>query len=190
MAAEEMACIGAAMGAEMGEAEENLLPEAEQQRLALRVLLLQAGKSALLLTIILSLLYALGTYFLGQEQSYAAQARAEIEALREQVGDLDIQSSQLRLLQNELSSIALPLEVVLELYERTPSAVAINHMHYDSRGALILGGEASGFQAVNDFLTALNQSDIFDNVELSHSSTSHNSNAQFVDFRLTAKVKQ
>lgn len=185
----EMACVGAAMGGVAGEATENLLPAPEQLKLATRTLLRTGAQFAALAAVLVTLAVLLGLHYFAEERDYAQATRQRIEALRNQVGDLDVQSTQLGLLKSELTAISLPLEVVLELYDRTPDNIALNKFHFDARGSLNLGGEASSFDAVHNYLETLNKSPVFSDIELRSSAKSQNSASEFVDFRLDARIR-
>lgn len=190
LSSDDVACIGAALSAETGLPTEDLLPREERRRLVLRGALVE-GLQALGLAILAAVLvYGIVMYLIQQETSYAARAHTRIEVLRSEMGDLDVRSAQVKLLKNELSTISLPLEIVLALYDRVPNSVAISHFHYDSRGGLLLAGEASDFADVRELLSALNDSPFFSDVTLSHTSRSQQDRSSIVEFRLTLDVRK
>ncbi len=186
---EAAGCIGAALGADHGAHSEDLLSERDQRRLKLRRVFTEAAQVAALGVICAALLYFLSLTFIRQEQRFAQKARADIDALGENVGELKQKSEQIRRLRAEIDTVSAPLEVVLELYARTPSTVGINFLHYDGARPLVLAGEAPSFDVVNQFLSELNSSPQFDQVKLAHVSRTLQGQSDLVEFRMTLLVR-
>lgn len=181
-------CVGAALGGGEDGLTENLLPKRERLKLEVRALLAEVARLAATVACLGLLLFFVGQHYFSEERDHLARTRDEIEAIRQQVGDLDVKSSQMRIVKSELATVSLPLEVVLELYERTPNDIAVNRFHYDAGGSVTLGGEAKSFESVHAFLGVLNGSELFDKVELKYSSKSTGTSSSFVDFRVVARI--
>lgn len=167
----------------------NLLPASYLRWLEPRRLLLRARATGLLLLWFFALLAGMGYYHYQDQIARAEVARARIDALGADLGDLEAKSEALRLLRGERERVGVPLAVVLELYDKTPSQLAINSMRLESRGLLILGCEAPDFQAVFTFLEALKSSALLEQVELLSSSRPQHAAGGPVEFKVQAQLR-
>jgi hypothetical protein len=186
--ASDLICVGAALGAVDAVSTGNLLPRRELRRQAFqrlareaKVLVLGAAWTALALG-------GAGHQAFEIERAAADRAANETALLQREAGDLVSQYEQLELLAGERARVALPLRLVLELYERTPQDIGIVQMVYDDRGSLILGGEASGYTAVFSYLSALGRSPLLRDVRLVHSSKPRSAGKALIEFKLQATV--
>jgi hypothetical protein len=180
---------GAALLADAPVASANLLPASYLRWLEPRRLLRRARTTGLLLLWFAGLLGALGYYHYQDQIARAEVARARIEALGAGLGDLEAKSETLRLLRGEQKQVSLPLALVLELYDKTPSQIAVNNMRMESRGLLILGCEAPDFQALFAFLEALKSSAMLEQVELINSSQPQHAAGGLVEFKVQAQLR-
>ena len=167
----------------------NLLPASYLRWLEPRRLLLRARTTGLLLLWFFALLAGLGYFHYQEQVARAEAARERMEALGADLGDLEAKSEALRLLRGERERVGVPLAVVLELYDKTPSQIAINSMRLESRGLLILGCEAPDFQAVFTFLEALKSSALLEQVELLSSSRPQHAAGGLVEFKVQAQLR-
>jgi Tfp pilus assembly protein PilN len=186
--ASDLVCVGAALGATRNDIAGNLLPRREARRQAARRLLREAKMLALGGLWAGVALFAAGYQAFETERGIAATATAETARLREEAGDLVAQYERLEQLAGERTRVALPLRLVLDLYERTPPDIGLVQLVYDDRGTLILGGEASGYPAVFTYLAALGKSSLLREVALTHSSKPRASKTALVEFKVQASV--
>lgn len=180
--------VGGAIGGAVAGIEDNLLPETIRRTLVLRKLRQTILFFAIALLATVGTAYALVEYSIRNEAAYVQTTRAALDELRSDVGDLDLQNDQLRRLGVEFATISLPLDVVLELYKITPDTVGVTRWNYNARGFMEMRGEAPGFDAVHEYLAALQASPYFLNVELQFSERPRNDATSLVNFRIEAEV--
>ncbi|MBN2311293.1 MAG: PilN domain-containing protein [Candidatus Hydrogenedentes bacterium] len=181
--------VGAALGAS-GQVSASLLPEREVHSLVLKRAFRQAKTLALLVAWLAAVLSGIIYYSFYKERVRGERAQEAIAALEEEVGDLRAQSEALTLLAGERVLVRLPLSVVLELYERTPAAVAVNSMQLSARGALVLRGESSSFPLVLQYIDNLSQSPLLRKVELVYITRPEGgAGGELAEFKVTAQLK-
>jgi hypothetical protein len=180
-------CIAAALAPVAPGAMDDLLPPAEQRRIALGRLVRQAAVTVPAVLWCVGVLYGLFAYFLDQERAYIERTRVEIRELRSAAGDLEGQSQRLAALRGEFQEVSGPLEIVLELYRRTPQSIALNFMSYDARRTLVIGGESPSYPALLEYVTALQDSPWFREVGMNYGAQPRSSAGAFVDFKITCR---
>ncbi len=181
-------CVAAALAPAGLGAMDDLLPPAEQRRIVLGRLFRQAAVTIPAILWFAGVLYGLFAYFLGQERAYIERARTEVRELRSDAGDLQAQSQRLAALRGEFQQVSAPLEIVLELYRRTPQSIALNFLSYDARRNLVIGGEAPSYPALLEYVTALQDSAWFREVGMNYGAQPRSSAGAFVDFKITCRV--
>ncbi len=188
IASEDAVCVAATLGARDASPSSNLLPERQARRLTARKLFRQLRVLALLTSWSVFAASGVGYACFSQQELRADRAEQGITALQGEEGDLREQSRAVLLLKGERGKVALPLRVVLELYERTPQQIAINSMRYDGRGNLEVSGEALSFPEVYRYMNDLLGSELFQNVEMKHSSRPQSTGTKLVEFKVTCTV--
>jgi Tfp pilus assembly protein PilN len=181
-------CVGAALSVRDGAGGINLLPEQEASRLAWRQVFKRSIVLAIMLAWIAGVVTLTGFYFFSTEQAQLAQHQQAIDLLKKDVGSLKAKNEQLELLAKEHSTVSLPLEVVLELYARVPNDIAVNHMRFDARGTLLIGGEGPSYVSVLKCIESLQQSSMFTNVEMLYSAKPKSAEGAAVEFKCQCKV--
>lgn len=181
-------CIGASLGTLEALPSENLLPESAQRVWQRKRLLKSIQYFALSLISLIGILFLLAWYYVDTQQALIESTQLEIQELNNEVGDLKTQTEELQQLSGNLSSVSAPLTIVLELYERTPSQIAINYFRYSESGNIVMGGEAPNMDVVWDLTGALQESSLFVNVKVSHVSQPKVGQAASVDFKISCKV--
>jgi Tfp pilus assembly protein PilN len=166
----------------------NLLPERESSRLAWRQVLKRSIVLALIFTWIAAVIALTGFYFFSTERAQLTQNQLAVETLKKDVGSLEAKNEQLELLDKEHSTLSLPLLVVLELYARVPNDIAVNHMRFDARGTLIIGGEGPSYVAVLKCVESLQGSSLFTNVEMLYSAKPKSAAGAAVEFKCQCKI--
>ena len=188
LTAAQAASVGAALLIPDAESTNDLLPEREVHRLALRRAVRAGSILAASAVWFGALLYGAGWFLMDAESSYIEETRAAITVLRAQTGDLDAQADQLELLQGETALVSLPLRFVLDLHERTPLSIGISHMRYDARGSLVLSGEAPSYSAMFSYVKALSESPLIVDTKLEYGTRPLSSSDQLVDFKITCEL--
>lgn len=184
-----LVCVAAALGAAEDQGGANLLPKKEQSTLVRRRVFRSARRLALLLAWCAGMLAFLVHYSFSTLEARVEKANAAMAALEKTVGNLKEESQSVELLAGERRVVAAPLDIVLALYGRTPTSIALTSLLYDARGTLVLGGEAPGFPAVYEYMEALSKSPtIFRNVEMKFGAKPHGGDAGLAEFKLGCSV--
>jgi hypothetical protein len=166
----------------------NLLPPTEQEALARRRLWRSARRTLALALWLMASLIALGYYEYEVQLRTAESLELELHDLGPDIRALREKNEALAYFADERRAAARPLEIVLDLYERTPSSLAINDFRYDSRGTLSLSGESPDFPSLFRFLQALDESPQFEECRLVSSSKPAAVSEPLVDFKINCQV--
>jgi len=181
--------LGAALGASDDQKTASLLPQRERRYWAWKRLLREAGWSAIQILLFVISAVGIGYYLLASEWTRAWHAEQELHALEEEAGDLREQHEALQLLIEERRDVVEPLQVVLELYDRTPASMAVNSFRYESKGQITIGGEAPSFQMVYAYLDELQSSQVLRDIRLAHSVLPRGATDGLVEFKLSAIIR-
>ncbi len=184
----EATCLGAALAQVNACPAANLLPPPEMRRQAFGQLLRDLRWLLAACLWFGVAVYALGRFYIDAEADYVASTQEVVRLLQEQVGDLDTKSKQVELLQDEIESVSLPLDIVLELYERTPQTIAINHLRYDGRGSLVMSGEAPSYPAMFEYVEILHASARFTDVTVNHGAKPQTMGQALIEFKVTFRI--
>ena len=187
---QEIVCVGAALAPEDVGSTSDLLPESEARRVALRKIAKQIPTLVLSIALLFFLLFGLGSHYFGIMKARGDAARSEIAKLEKDVGNIEAKAGLLDFLEGERAKSELPLDIVLELYDKTPAPIAVNQMHFDGRGKLVLTGEAPEYTTVFEYVANLNKSDVLFNVDLIYAISSKSSEASLLDFKLKCDFKE
>ena len=183
-------CIAAALGSRTPGPDSNLLPERESRALALRRLPRLASALVAAVAWLALVLFSIGYHYVSLEVGRTERAERVIRALEGEVGDLNEKNEALELLAGERGRVSLPLRVVLELYEQTPQAIALNSLSYDAWRPLVFGGEAPSFPVLYGYVNKLVESELFDNVEIKHGVKPRVGGQELVEFKVTCTVRE
>lgn len=147
--------LGAALLSVDGSGDLDLLPERRAQRLARRRMWRGLRLAAVALAWLLIAAAGLCRHYFAVAETQAAAAAQSVAALQSEVGNLAAKHRDLTLLADERKAAGQPLRMVLALYEKTPLTIAISQMRFDSRGFLVLGGEAPSYADAFAYVDAL-----------------------------------
>lgn len=188
LAASDATCVGAALRARDELPTMNLLPPKAARRVAVSALVRKVRLLPLAALWFALAVFGLIHHYFSLAAQRAVEAETEIVRLKSEVGDLVAKNEQIKLLADERTRVSLPLEIVLELYERTPLNVAISQMRYDSRGTLVLQVEAPTYADAFSYVDVLAKSPLFQNIEVNYGSMPSGRDQGFVEFQLTGTV--
>jgi len=183
-------CVGAALVPQLIGSTSDFLPETEARSRAIRRLVKQGRVLAFSMLWVSLVAYGLGSHYLDQIRERTRTSQQMIQDLERNAGDIEVKAKLLKSVDAERQRSSLPLRLVLELYDLTPTEIAVNQMVIDSKGRLILSGEAPEYGSVFKYLAALNKSELFSNVSLLFAgNTSANEQKQY-DFKLECKIRE
>jgi Fimbrial assembly protein (PilN) len=184
----DMLCAGAFLRVSTSSPTENLLPDTVKKTLRLRHFLQTVKWFALSLAWLVSVVVAIGWFDVHTQRILIESTQAEIQQLKQEVGDLDIQSRDLAQLSSQFSSVSAPLTILLELYEITPNKIAINYFRYADSGTIVIGGEAPSMDDVISYIGILQKSETFLDVSSNNISKPNTGTSSLVDFKLSCIV--
>lgn len=181
--------VGAALAPRDQTATDDLMPQAERRRITIQALVRQVMLAVPALTWLVAVLYGLNAYLLHQERQYIEETGSAVRELRSLAGDLEAQAERLSALRGEYTDVSLPLEIVLELYVRTPQAIALSFMSWDAKGVLVIGGDAPSYTALLNYVSELQESKVFREVKMNYGTQPRSSAFALVDFKITCRVR-
>ncbi len=154
----------------------------------IRKSLKERAKELTLLGSLVIYLFVATLAFLGARihcyQSYLSHLSQKVSQIEKEVGDLIVQSKQLETAKEILNSRRLPFSVLYELQKKAPREVALQWIEIDRSHRITLRGESVQLSDVFRFVTILDESELFKEVQTKYTRTKQVRDKEVTDFEL------
>jgi hypothetical protein len=117
-------------------------------------------------------------------QSYLNQLTHQVKRLEEEVGSLIMQSKQLEIAKGVLISRGLLFSILYELQKNTPREIALQWIEMDPSKRITVRGQSVQLSDVFRFVTILDESEFFKEVQTKYTRTKQAGDKEVTDFEL------
>lgn len=115
--------------------------------------------------------------------------RAQFAEQKEEVLKLQERFDKVRIVKQYLQGRMISLDVIQELYKRTPNQIYLNTISYDEDGTLTISGISDTMSRVFTYVKTLSDSTMFKNVKTKSTATKKDNGKDVAAFELTIQVK-
>ena len=112
------------------------------------------------------------------------QVESHLKAISPAVTEVEAMQQQLQVMREYHLAQSIPLEVLRELYSVVPSQVALTLMILDTKGTLLLKGQARSMSEVFALVSALEGSPLFHSVQVRYANKRQTQEGEIADFEI------
>lgn len=149
----------------------------------------QIFRAAILLLVILSLGFVDLAVKLQARKTYYDRLASRYKSVRDEAKSLEQDYAKTRAVKEYLGSRGVPLETLLELYERTPLDLRLSYIKCDDNGKMTLRGTSRVMASAFSYVQALEQSPLFKNAKAKHVTSRSENGADVADFEINCVIE-
>jgi hypothetical protein len=149
--------------------------------------MIKSGALVMALTVLVCSLMGLKIYYKGQ---YLKRVEKELAVTEPQVESLNKASTRVRVVKNYLDYKQHSLEVLSELYTLVPEDIYLKNLSIDENGNVSIRGTAEVMSEVFAFVTALENSKMFENASAKNTTNRKEEGKDVSEFEITCVIKK
>lgn len=172
----------------LSEAELNLVPEELKLKKTFEQRNRETIKTGILILVGLMLIVASLGIEIYTKESYLQKINSRYEPLKKEVRKLERIFSRVKAVRAHLEKRHYVLNLIEQLYELIPKKVRLSSLRYEPAGKFYIRGTAESMPMVFDFVSKMENADLFEDVKSERTTTREEEGKRLVDFRIEASL--
>lgn len=119
------------------------------------------------------------------KNSYLSELKDRIAKIENDANDVDKMQKRINMVEERLDAKAASINLLNEIYKLTPKEIYLNSINIEEKNKTILRGRAAVMSDVFKYVTTLENSDLFDSVNATYTSTKKENNVEYAEFEIT-----
>ena len=166
----------------------NLLPneyKTEKEKLSRRKAFL---KTASLLSVFIFIILVIITKDILFKSHYIKKSDTDYRRLAAQTRDLEMMLNKLRIIKGQFANKAKTVDIIAELFKTVPQGIWLNSLGFDAGRSVTLKGQAGDLSSVFRFVSVLEKSPYFENIQVKYTTKRKFQEREITDFELVCPV--
>ncbi len=119
---------------------------------------------------------------------YIKKFDADYRRLAAQTRDLEAMLNKLRIIKGQFANKAKTVDIITELFKTVPQEIWLNSLTFDAGRSVTLKGQGSGLSSVFRFVSVLEKSPYFENIQVKYTTKRKFQEREITDFELVCPV--
>jgi len=132
-----------------------------------------------------SFLLLLGVY---NKNAYLAQLKQEISKIENDASSIEKMRLRINMVENRRDAKGSSINILSEIYRLTPKEIYLTSISIEERKKVVLRGRADVMSDIFKYVTTLEESNVFENVNTSYATAKRENNIEYIDFEIISLV--
>jgi len=166
----------------------NLLPteyKTEKEKLSRRKAFLKTASLFSALFLIILAIIAKDIFF---KDHYIKKFDADYKKLASQTQNLEAMLNKLKIIKGQFVNKAKTVDIITELFKTVPQGIWLNSLTFDAGRSVTLKGQGSDLSSVFRFVSVLEKSPYFENIQVKYTTKRRFQEREITDFELVCPV--
>lgn len=133
------------------------------------------------IVMVMSLLLLVNIY---AKNAYLALLKEKISKIESDAVDVEKMRTRINTIEKRLDAKAASINVLIEIYRLTPREIYLTNINIEEKDKTAIRGRANAMSDVFKYVTTLEASDIFYNVNATYITTKRESNVEYAEFEI------